>query len=169
MVRVTDENDNSPKFIGNGKPIVAVIPNTANFGFPVTRVEATDDDIGLNAEIRYSLLNEPTKLFEIDEMTGSIRVIGPITNDQRVYGFDVKATDRKGAEDGRSAIVNVFVSYKMYLIHIFILKMNHLLTQKQNSYHTCDPFSIFCTIHNISLLFIRRSTFWMIAAMCDWS
>lgn len=107
---MTDENDNSPKFIGNGKPIVAVIPNAANFGYPVTRVEATDEDAGLNAEIRYSLLNEPTKLFEIDDVSGNIRVIGPITNDQRVYGFDVKATDRKGAEDGRSSIVNVFVS-----------------------------------------------------------
>lgn len=109
MVRVIDENDNAPKFIGNGKPIVAVIPNTANFGYPVTRVEATDDDIGMNAEVRYSLLNEPTKLFEIDEVSGNIRVIGPISNDQRVYGFDVKATDRKGGEDGKSAIVNVFV------------------------------------------------------------
>lgn len=121
MVRVTDENDNSPKFIGNGKPIVAVIPNTANFGYPVTRVEATDDDIGLNAEIRYSLLNEPTKLFEIDEMSGNIRVIGPITNDQRVYGFDVKATDRKGAEDGRSSIVNVFVRIALDLCLVFFL------------------------------------------------
>lgn len=111
MVRVTDENDNSPKFMGNGKPIVAVIPNTANFGYSVTKVEATDEDIGLNAEIRYSLLNEPTKFFEIDDISGNIRVIGPITNEQRVFGFDVKATDRKGAEDGsRSSIVNVFVS-----------------------------------------------------------
>lgn len=119
MVRVTDENDNSPKFSGNGKPIVAVIPNMANFGYPVTRVDATDDDIGLNAEIRYSLLNEPTKFFEIDEMSGNIRVIGSITNDQRVYGFDVKATDRKGAEDGRSAIVNVFVRVfsKIFFFH----------------------------------------------------
>lgn len=76
----------------------------------MTRVEAIDDDIGLNAEIRYSLLNEPTKMFEIDEMTGSIRVLSPIAGDQRVYGFDVKATDRKGSEDGKSSIVNVFVS-----------------------------------------------------------
>lgn len=117
MVRVIDENDNSPRFVGNGKPIVAVIPNTANFGYPVTKVEATDDDIGLNADIRYSLLNEPTKLFEIDEITGKIRVIGQITNDQRVYGFDVKATDRKGAENGRSSIVNVFVS-SIFLLSI---------------------------------------------------
>lgn len=88
---------------------MAVIPNTANFGHSVTKVDATDDDIGLNSEIRYSLLNEPSKMFEIDDMTGSIRVLAPISGDQRVYGFDVKATDRKGAEDGKSSIVNVFV------------------------------------------------------------
>lgn len=109
VIRVKDENDNAPRFVGNGKPIVAVIPNKANFGYPVTKVEAIDDDIGLNAEIRFTLLNEPYKLFEIDEMSGNIRVLGPIVGDQRVYGFDVKATDRKGAEDGKSNIVNVFV------------------------------------------------------------
>lgn len=111
MIRVGDENDNVPRFMGNGKPIVAVIPNTANFGYPVTTVEAKDDDTGINSEIRYSLLNEPSKMFEIDEITGGIRVLGPISNEgQRVYGFDVKATDRRGAEDGKSSITNVFVS-----------------------------------------------------------
>lgn len=109
VIRVKDENDNAPRFVGNGKPIVSVIPNIANFGYAVTKVEAIDDDIGLNAEIRFTLLNEPYKLFEIDEMSGNIRVLGPIVGDQRVYGFDVKATDRKGAEDGKSNIVNVFV------------------------------------------------------------
>lgn len=112
MIRVADENDNVPRFMGNGKPIVAVIPNTANFGYPVTTVEAKDDDAGSNSEIRYSLLNEPSKLFEIDEVTGSIRVLGPIASaEQRVYGFDVKATDRRGAEDGKSSITNVFVRF----------------------------------------------------------
>lgn len=106
---MTDENDNAPKFAGNGKPIVAVIPRSANFGFPVTTVEATDTDIGVNAEIRYSLLNEPSRQFGIDEVSGRIRVLGPITSDSRVFGFDVKATDRRGADDGKSAIANVFV------------------------------------------------------------
>lgn len=111
VIRVADENDNAPKFIGNGKPIVAVIPNTANFGYPVTTVQTIDEDIGINADIRYMLLNEPSKLFEIDEISGSIRVLGPMSgSDQRVYGFDVKATDRRGAEDGKSTITNVFVS-----------------------------------------------------------
>lgn len=112
VIRVTDVNDNSPKFTGNGKPIVAVIPQDANFGHPVTTVEATDADIGLNAEIRYSLLNEPSRLFGVDELTGRIRVLGPIPNDNRVFGFDVKATDRRGADDGKTAIANVFVCYE---------------------------------------------------------
>lgn len=109
VVHVNDLNDNSPKFKGNGRPIVTVIPNTANFGFPVTQVEATDADIGINAEIRYKLLNEPSRLFAIDGQNGKIRVLGPINGEQRVYGFDVKATDRKGGDDGRSSIANVFV------------------------------------------------------------
>lgn len=74
----------------------------------MTTVEAFDMDIGLNAEIRYSLLNAD-RLFGIDDVTGRIRVLGPINSDSRVFGFDVKATDRRGAEDGKSAIANVFV------------------------------------------------------------
>lgn len=89
---------------------MAVIPSTANFGFPVTKVLANDIDGGINAEIRYTLLNEPSRLFGIDAMTGRIRVLGPVSKgNQRVYGFDVKAIDKKGADDGRSAIANVFV------------------------------------------------------------
>lgn len=109
VVRVSDVNDNTPKFKGNGRPIVTIIPNTANFGYPVTQVEAFDRDSGTNAEIRYKLLNEPSRLFGIDEITGKIRVLGPVRTDQRVYGFDVKATDRKGDDDGKSSIANVFV------------------------------------------------------------
>ncbi|XP_055907965.1 cadherin-89D [Eupeodes corollae] len=109
VVMIIDENDNTPKFRGRGRPIVAVIPNTANFGYPVTTVEALDADKGINSEIRYKLLNEPSRLFGIDEVTGKIRVLNSVGIDQRVYGFDVKATDRRGADDGRSSIANVFV------------------------------------------------------------
>ncbi|KAH8236536.1 hypothetical protein KR026_004495, partial [Drosophila bipectinata] len=109
LVHITDENDNAPKFRGNGQPIVAVLPRSASFGYPVTKVIATDLDEGLNAEIRYRLLNEPTRLFGIDEATGNIRLLADLPHDERLYGFDVKATDRLGEDDGRSGIVNVFV------------------------------------------------------------
>lgn len=109
MIKVVDVNDNEPRFSGNGKPIIAILPITANFGHPITRVEASDADTGINADIRYSLLNEPSRLFGIDSETGWIRALGPVPGNQKVYGFDVKATDRKGADDGRSSIANVFV------------------------------------------------------------
>lgn len=109
VVKVVDLNDNEPKFSGNGKPIIAVLPSTANFGHPIARVEASDADIGINAEIRYSLLNEHSRLFGIDAESGWIRALGLIPRNSKVYGFDVKATDRRGADDGRSSIANVFV------------------------------------------------------------
>lgn len=95
----------------------------ANFDFPVTSVRATDQDAGINAEIRYMLLNEPSKMFGIDAITGHIRVLGAVRMDsQRVYGFDVKATDRRGAADGKSAITNVFVGFIFsYLYNVFIV------------------------------------------------
>lgn len=113
-------NDNAPKFVGNGKPIIAVMPNMANFGFPVTKVHAVDLDSGANGDVRYSLLNEPSKLFGIDAISGRIRILGPVRGDQRVYGFDVKATDRRGADDGQSAITNVFVSLDVILVTVKI-------------------------------------------------
>lgn len=109
IVNIQDENDNEPRFKSAGQAIIAVVPRSATFGYPVTIVKAIDADEGLNAEIRYRLLNEPSRLFGIDELTGKIRLIGIIPVDQRIYGFDVKATDRGGADDGRSSIVNVFV------------------------------------------------------------
>ncbi|XP_061400687.1 cadherin-89D, partial [Musca vetustissima] len=110
LIKILDENDNSPKFKTAGQPIIAVVPRTASFGYPITRVEATDPDYGLNAEIRYRLLNDHSRLFAIDETSGKIRLISTIESaSDRVYGFDVKAMDRAGADDGRSNIINVFV------------------------------------------------------------
>ncbi|XP_046805306.1 cadherin-89D isoform X2 [Lucilia cuprina] len=110
VLKILDENDNAPKFKQSGQPIISVVPRSATFGYPITRVEAIDPDLGLNSEIRYRLLNEHSHLFGIDETSGKIRLIANIEpSNDRVYGFDVKATDRAGADDGRSSIVNVFV------------------------------------------------------------
>lgn len=117
VVKVLDVNDHNPMFRENG-PIIAVIPDTVKYGYNVLKVQADDDDSGVNGEIRYSIINEPTNFFGIDALTGQIRALGPLWRDnQRVFGFDVKATDRQGAENGKSSIVNVLVSdlYKCML------------------------------------------------------
>ncbi|KAJ8965387.1 hypothetical protein NQ317_004639 [Molorchus minor] len=39
IIRVTDVNDNEPKFTVTGRPIVAAIPTTANYGYQVVRMQ----------------------------------------------------------------------------------------------------------------------------------
>lgn len=77
-------------------------------------LQATDPDEGLNADIRYQILgriDDESRKFIIDPVTGQVRSIVNFAYDAgRVYGFDVKATDKRGADDGKSAITNVFVS-----------------------------------------------------------
>jgi Cadherin domain len=109
VVKVLDVNDHVPVFRENG-PIIAVIPDTVKYGYNVLKVQADDDDSNINGDIRYSIINEPTNFFGIDALTGQIRALGPLWRDnQRVFGFDVKATDRQGSDSGKSSIVNVLV------------------------------------------------------------
>lgn len=74
--------------------------------------QAEDPDGGLNEKIRYQILGEENlQKFSIDPATGQVQSAGVFYHEAgRVFGFDVKATDRDGAEDGRSSITNVFVS-----------------------------------------------------------
>ncbi|XP_078053550.1 cadherin 89D [Augochlora pura] len=111
VVRVKDVNDNAPRFKSKGRPILAAIPTTAHYGYEVVKVEAEDPDEGANAEIRYQILGrEDAPRFAIDPLSGQVRSVASFGRDAgRVFGFDVKATDRRGAENGRSSIANVFV------------------------------------------------------------
>ncbi|XP_047517849.1 cadherin-89D [Pieris napi] len=110
VVRIKDVNDNAPKFIYGGRPMVTAIPTTAPFGYEVIQLRAVDADAGINSDIRYQVINTEGGRFSVDPVTGRVKVAGSFARDAgRVIGFDVKATDRKGADDGRSAIANVFV------------------------------------------------------------
>ncbi|CAG9765181.1 unnamed protein product [Ceutorhynchus assimilis] len=113
IVRITDTNDNSPKFMVSGRPIVAAIPATAGYGYEVLRLQATDPDLGINGEIRFQILSrneEANRLFAIDSITGQVRSIASFAKEAgKVFGFDVKATDKCGADDGHSSIANVLV------------------------------------------------------------
>nr|CAD7427729.1 unnamed protein product [Timema monikensis] len=121
IVRIKDVNDNTPRFIVNGRPIVAAIPTTANYGYQIVKLQAVDADEGLNADIRYQILgraDDESRKFTVDPLTGQVRSIVSFSRDAgRVFGFDVKATDKRGADDGRSSITNVFVSNPSCLGH----------------------------------------------------
>ncbi|XP_050737867.1 cadherin-89D-like [Eriocheir sinensis] len=114
-VVVDDQNDNSPMFTPHGRPIVAAVPATATYGQFVTRIVTHDPDLGLNGKVRYEILpgegaREALTKFTVDPATGQVVVVGTLAEDAgRMFGLDVRATDRDGDAAGRSAIANVFV------------------------------------------------------------
>ena len=77
-------------------------------------MKAKDPDLGPNGDVRYQILgraDEAPRKFSIDGVTAQIRTISTFSKDGgKIFGFDVKATDRSGADDGKSSIANVFVS-----------------------------------------------------------
>ncbi|CAL4104997.1 unnamed protein product, partial [Meganyctiphanes norvegica] len=115
-VEVQDENDNSPSFVTNGRPIVGAVPASAEYGHHVIRIQAEDPDKGIGGEIRYEMLASESSLdaarrLTIDPITGQVVVVSPLQDDAgRMFGFDVRATDTAGAPQGKSSIVNVFVN-----------------------------------------------------------
>ncbi|XP_045608618.2 cadherin-89D [Procambarus clarkii] len=112
---VEDQNDNSPMFLPQGRPIVAAVPTSAAYGHFVTRIIAGDPDLGENGEVRYEILpgegaKDAAKRFTVDPASGQVVVVGSLDNDSgKMFGFDVRATDKVGAPTGRTAIANVFV------------------------------------------------------------
>jgi len=113
LVRVADENDNSPIFDNRGKPVVAAVPLEASFGFQVTKVTARDADEGINSAIRYEILSrgdDASSKFYVDPISGVIRSMVSFAMDGgKLFSFDVKATDKEGSDSGNSAVTNVFV------------------------------------------------------------
>lgn len=61
---------------------------------------------------------EDSDRFTIDPISGHVRALTSFAKEKgRVFGFDVKATDRRGAHDGKVAITNVFVSKKLLYLY----------------------------------------------------
>ncbi|XP_058809929.1 cadherin-89D [Phymastichus coffea] len=115
IIKVKDANDNAPKFKTDGRPFVAAVSTSAPYGYNVIKVEAEDPDEGANGQVRYQILagrehSAGAAKFAIDPVSGQVQTAGSFAKDaDRVFGFDVKAIDMAGAEDGRSSIANVFV------------------------------------------------------------
>lgn len=83
--------------------------------YTCVKLQATDQDLDINSDIRYAIVGDPVekRYFNVDEHTGLIRTVGGFNQilNNTVFGFDIRATDKAGAPNGRSAITNVFVSF----------------------------------------------------------
>ncbi|XP_056132965.1 protocadherin alpha-3-like [Lampris incognitus] len=96
-INVLDSNDNRP-VCGQDTYSVSLYENAA-VGTVVARVNATDLDEGLNGDLEYSLVknlkNKVHELFDLDAISGEIRVKGKIDFEESdVYRIDVQASDK---------------------------------------------------------------------------
>nr|XP_056718897.1 protocadherin beta-16-like [Euleptes europaea]XP_056722691.1 protocadherin beta-16-like [Euleptes europaea] len=109
IIDVLDVNDNAPHFpqsLYNLKIMENTQPNTL-----VTKVEATDLDLGPNAEITYSFSQVPENVlrsFKLNKHTGELIVAGVIDYEEnRNYAISIKATDGGGLSAYCKVIVEV--------------------------------------------------------------
>ncbi|XP_041050027.1 protocadherin Fat 1-like isoform X1 [Carcharodon carcharias] len=103
-----DVNDNPPKFSAS-QYAVSVFDNTT-VKTPVAVVHARDPDVGLNAEVTYSLVDSANEYFTIDELSGVIYLAKSLYKEQqKAFSLMVQATDH-GFPQRLSSFVTVVVS-----------------------------------------------------------
>jgi len=89
-------------------------------------------------------IDDESRKFIIDPVTGQVRSIVSFAYDAgRVYGFDVKATDKRGADDGKSAITNVFVSVFWFITYCSFTgcsKISEHVVVTNANYQECEKF-----------------------------
>ncbi len=95
-VIIDDVNDNSPTFSLKG--YTAIIPENAAIGTEVIQVTASDEDLGQNGKISYTLLTN-TPLFAINSETGSVYVSSQLDRES-VSDLSLKIQARDKAERG---------------------------------------------------------------------
>ncbi|XP_065118799.2 cadherin-18 [Paramisgurnus dabryanus] len=94
-ITLTDVNDNPPKF--PQKNYQVFVPESSQVGKPVGKIKATDEDIGINAEIKYSILNpEGSGMFSIstdkDTREGIITLRKPLNYEKKKqYSLHISA------------------------------------------------------------------------------
>ena len=113
IVDVTDINDNPPVF--QNTPYMETIPeNAATDGggsFTLLTVRTTDQDIGINADVTYSLAPGTSSRFNIRNETGEFRVSGSINfEEQSEYNVTVIATDGGLPVLTATTIVNIVLT-----------------------------------------------------------
>ncbi|XP_060561268.1 LOW QUALITY PROTEIN: protocadherin Fat 1-like [Ruditapes philippinarum] len=106
-VKVLDENDNAPKF--EQEVYSATISENINRNATVTQVSATDQDLGKNAKITYTIVSD-TDHFAVNPRNGMIVVNKPLDRERHpVYTVLVRASDKGEDQISLSSTATVLV------------------------------------------------------------
>ena len=110
-VDIVDQNDNPPTFIG--APYSMNVGENATDGFIFFQAVASDRDVGMNADLRFSLAegSDFNNTFRIDPTLGDVSVIGALHRaTQSSYLLTVVVTDLAGSPSGLSSNTTLNVS-----------------------------------------------------------
>ncbi|TRY88306.1 hypothetical protein DNTS_016697 [Danionella cerebrum] len=106
-VNVLDANDNAP-LISQSRYVVS-IPENIEIDKSIFKVEAVDLDSDDNGKFKYRLLSF-TDLFSIDELTGVVKVTGPLDREScRRHDLTIEARDQATQEPQLLSVTRVFV------------------------------------------------------------
>jgi len=152
-VNILDINDNEPVFDNASSEITAAVPTTAEYGHPVTRLQAWDNDAGLNSQLHYSFVRregDGSNRFEIDPVTGEVISTASFLG-QAGASFEllVRATDRNG--EGLSASKSVVVDV------ISPLQEASLLIDKSQAEVEASLTNLTLTISKMAGISVRKS------------
>ncbi|XP_056381620.1 neural-cadherin-like isoform X2 [Hyla sarda] len=123
FINVTDVNDNVPFF--SSSIYEASVTEGLDLGTFVLQVSASDQDLGLNGKITYSILEDRSgdhALFHIDPQTGSIYTAAVFDREEKTsYLLEVKSSDgSESARPGKHGQPNSDTAY----VRIFIIDVN---------------------------------------------
>ncbi|XP_073463897.1 protocadherin Fat 1 isoform X4 [Aquarana catesbeiana] len=92
-ILVEDVNDNPPTFIPPNYHVK--IREDLPIGTLVTWIEAYDLDMGLSGQVRYSLLENGDGKFEVDKLSGAVRIVQDLNYEEKqIYNLTARAKDR---------------------------------------------------------------------------
>ena len=104
---VRDINDNEPQF-ENEDYTASILENQPEF-FSVLRVSAFDEDIGMNADIQFSILDSSVP-FQINPSSGIVQTTQSLDREiQNLWTFEVQATDNGLQQLSSTVSVTVLV------------------------------------------------------------
>ena len=173
VVFITDVNDNRPVFNFRGMN-APKIEAGAPSGSLVIKVNATDEDKGVNGQVKYSIMQPPMQngtKFTIDEETGELftnKVFGP--DDGKTVSVIVKATDSGVPSLERFSsftveITNVNDSPAAVKVCCLYPYEAVILEEKRYTYSpiitvsTLYQFRLFCLISITSFISIRNAKY----------
>ncbi|XP_054721928.1 LOW QUALITY PROTEIN: fat-like cadherin-related tumor suppressor homolog [Uloborus diversus] len=109
-VTVLDVNDNPPEF--TNKMMYSTVSESIPVGSEIATVHATSEDIGINAEISYSIIGgDEQGMFEISSTSGQVRLLKPLDYEGvHDYFLTVQAVDGGSPPLSNQAVVNITVT-----------------------------------------------------------